>query len=87
MSDDVDGDARTHASPRHVPDAIIAAPGIPHTRTGKKLEVPVKNLLLGKDLSGVLDLGSVDVPELLDWYAAYSDGVGASHEIRGLAPK
>jgi acetoacetyl-CoA synthetase len=61
---------RTHASPRHVPDVIIAAPGIPHTRTGKKLEVPVKNVLLGKDLNGVLDPGSVDAPRLLDWYAA-----------------
>jgi acetoacetyl-CoA synthetase len=78
---------RTQASPRHVPDAIIAAPGIPHTRTGKKLEVPVKNVLLGKDLSRVLDPGSVDAPELFDWYAGYSDGVGASQEIRGFAPK
>jgi acetoacetyl-CoA synthetase len=60
---------RTHASPRHVPDAIIAAPGVPHTRTGKKLEVPVKKVLLGQDLSGALDPGSVDAPELLDWYA------------------
>jgi acetoacetyl-CoA synthetase len=60
---------RTHASPRHVPDEIIAAPGVPHTRTGKKLEVPVKKLLAGRDLSGALDPGSVDAPELLDWYA------------------
>jgi acetoacetyl-CoA synthetase len=36
---------RTHASPRHVPDAVIQAPGVPHTRTGKKLEVPVKKVL------------------------------------------
>jgi acetoacetyl-CoA synthetase len=36
---------RTHASPRHVPDEIIAVPAIPHTRTGKKLEVPVKRLI------------------------------------------
>src|SRR5699024_1913180 len=33
---------RTKASPRHVPDDVIAVPAIPHTRTGKKLEVPVK---------------------------------------------
>ncbi len=60
---------RTHASPRHVPDRIIAAPGVPHTRTGKKLEVPVKKVLAGQDLAGALDPGSVDAPELLDWYA------------------
>jgi acetoacetyl-CoA synthetase len=60
---------KEHASPRHVPDEIVAAPGIPHTRTGKKLEVPVKKVLSGQDLSGALDPGSVDAPELLDWYA------------------
>ncbi len=60
---------RTHASPRHVPDAVIAAPGVPHTRTGKKLEVPVKKVLAGKDLGGAFDPGSVDAPDLIDWYA------------------
>ncbi|MFT4163837.1 MAG: acetoacetate--CoA ligase [Microlunatus sp.] len=63
---------RSHASPRHVPDEVIAAPGVPHTRTGKKLEVPVKRLLAGRDLTAVLDPGSVDAPELLDWYARFA---------------
>ncbi|WP_425303558.1 acetoacetate--CoA ligase, partial [Nocardia wallacei] len=40
---------RTEVSPRHVPDEIIAAPAIPHTRTGKRLEVPIKRLLQGAD--------------------------------------
>jgi acetoacetyl-CoA synthetase len=60
---------RVHASPRHVPDEVIPAPGVPHTRTGKKLEVPVKKVLAGQDLSGALDPGSVDAPDLLEWYA------------------
>ncbi|NED59842.1 acetoacetate--CoA ligase, partial [Streptomyces sp. SID10244] len=38
---------RSTASPRHVPDDIIEVPAIPHTRTGKKLEVPVKRLIQG----------------------------------------
>jgi acetoacetyl-CoA synthetase len=61
---------KVHASPRHVPDEIFAVPGVPHTRTGKKLEVPVKKVLAGQDLSGALDPGSVDAPELLQLYAA-----------------
>ncbi|MCS7478490.1 acetoacetate--CoA ligase [Umezawaea endophytica] len=60
---------RVHASPRHVPDAVIAAPGIPHTRTGKKLEVPVKRLLQGVPLEQALDRAAVDDPALLDFYA------------------
>ncbi|MGW4394950.1 acetoacetate--CoA ligase [Amycolatopsis nivea] len=59
---------RRGASARHVPDEIIAAPGIPHTRTGKKLEVPVKRLLRGAAPDNVVDPGSVDQPDLLDWY-------------------
>lgn len=63
---------REHASPRHVPDAILLAPGIPHTRTGKKLEVPVKRLVQGHPLGSVVDARSVDDPGLLPWYAAHA---------------
>jgi acetoacetyl-CoA synthetase len=38
---------RSQVSPRHVPDAIHAVPEIPHTLNGKKLEVPVKRILMG----------------------------------------
>ncbi|UFS93874.1 acetoacetate--CoA ligase [Nocardia huaxiensis] len=61
---------RTEVSPRHVPDDIIAAPGIPHTRTGKKLEVPIKKLFQGADPARVVARTAVDVPELLDWYGS-----------------
>ncbi|WP_405486051.1 acetoacetate--CoA ligase [Nocardia sp. NBC_00511] len=61
---------RAEVSPRHVPDEIIAAPGIPHTRTGKKLEVPIKKLLQGAEVSKVVAPTAVDAPELLDWYAS-----------------
>ncbi|MFI5780480.1 acetoacetate--CoA ligase [Nocardia sp. NPDC051570] len=61
---------RTEVSPRHIPDVIILAPGIPHTRTGKKLEVPIKRLFQGADPSRVVERTAVDNPELLDWYAA-----------------
>jgi acetoacetyl-CoA synthetase len=61
---------REHASPRHLPDEIIVAPGIPHTRTGKKLEVPVKRMLQGQDPGAVVDTRVVDDPDVLAWYAA-----------------
>ena len=62
---------REGASPRHVPDEIIAAPAIPHTRTGKKLEIPVKRILQGGDPRQVMDAGAVDNPDALRWFAAY----------------
>lgn len=61
---------RTGVSPRHVPDEIIVAPGVPHTRTGKKLEVPVKKLFQGGDATKVVERSAVDDPALLDWYVA-----------------
>ncbi|MEV5652269.1 acetoacetate--CoA ligase [Nocardia sp. NPDC052254] len=60
---------RSEVSPRHVPDEIIAAPGIPHTRTGKKLEVPIKKLFQGADVDRVVERSAVDNPDLLSWYA------------------
>ncbi|CAM3468311.1 acetoacetate--CoA ligase [Mycolicibacterium frederiksbergense] len=59
---------RTEVSPRHVPDDIILAPGIPHTRTGKKLEVPIKKLFQGADAAKVVERSAVDDPDLLEWY-------------------
>jgi len=59
---------REHASPRHVPDEIVAAPGVPHTRTGKKLEVPLKRILQGADPARAVDRTAIDDPDLLDWY-------------------
>ncbi|RMI30990.1 acetoacetate--CoA ligase [Nocardia stercoris] len=61
---------RAEVSPRHVPDVVIAAPAIPHTRTGKKLEVPIKKLFQGADPAKVVERSAVDDPDLLDWYAA-----------------
>ena len=60
---------RAEVSRRHVPDEILEAPGIPHTRTGKKLEVPIKKLLQGGDPARVVESSAVDNPALLDWYA------------------
>ena len=60
---------RDEVSPRHVPDEIIVAPGVPHTRTGKKLEVPIKKLFQGADAARVVEKSAVDDPALLDWYA------------------
>lgn len=57
---------RTQASPRHVPDDVIAIPGVPHTKTGKRLEIPVKRILQGQPPAAVVDPNSVDDPALLD---------------------
>ncbi|MCA2013334.1 acetoacetate--CoA ligase [Cereibacter sphaeroides] len=59
---------RESLSPRFLPDVIVAAPEIPRTLSGKKLEVPVKKLLLGGDPATVVNRDSMANPGSFDWY-------------------
>jgi len=63
---------RTSLSPRHVPDEMVAVPGIPRTLSGKKLEVPVKRILAGARAEEVASRGSLANPEALDAFEALS---------------
>ncbi|MGX5696262.1 acetoacetate--CoA ligase [Agromyces soli] len=66
---------RANLSARYLPDELIVMRAIPHTRTGKKLEVPVKRLIQGAPLSDVVDLGAVDDPMLLEEYATVARSI------------
>jgi acetoacetyl-CoA synthetase len=57
---------RVALSPRHVPDRIVAVPGVPRTLSGKKLEVPLKRILGGTPVDVAASRGSLANPESLD---------------------
>lgn len=59
---------RRQLSPRHVPDEVIAVPEIPRTLNGKKLEVPVKRLLMGMDPNTAVSAGATVNPDALDYF-------------------
>lgn len=59
---------RTQASPRHLPDEVLHAPRLPHTLTGKRLEVPIKRILQGTAITEAVNPTSVDAPEALPWF-------------------
>ncbi len=59
---------RAALSPRHVPDAIIAVPDVPRTLSGKKLEVPVKKILMGVPVERAANPDSLRNPELLPFF-------------------
>ena len=63
---------RTRLTPRHVPDEIVEAPAVPHTLSGKRLEVPIKKLLRGTPLEKAANSASVDDPDALRWYARFA---------------
>jgi acetoacetyl-CoA synthetase len=59
---------RTQLSPRHVPDEIITVPGIPRTLSGKKLEIPVRKILLGTPVAEAADPSALANPEVLRYF-------------------
>jgi acetoacetyl-CoA synthetase len=61
---------RTALSPRHVPNEIYQVPEIPRTLSGKKLELPIKRLLLGHPADKVLNRDAMANPNSLDWFIA-----------------
>jgi len=60
---------RAELSPRHVPDEIHQVPGVPRTLSGKKLEVPVRKILLGTAPERAVDPNALANPEVLSYFA------------------
>ncbi|WP_369134805.1 acetoacetate--CoA ligase [Modestobacter sp. I12A-02662] len=77
---------RRTASPRHVPDQVIAVPGVPHTRTGKRLEVPLKRLFQGVDPAKAVNKGAVDDEALVDHYIGLAQRRMSREAGRGHVP-
>ncbi len=66
LEDRIRAALRTSLSPRHVPDRIVAVPGVPRTLSNKKLEVPIKRILTGTPPEIAASRGSLANPESLD---------------------
>ncbi len=59
-------------SPRHVPDSIIEVSEIPYTISGKKMEAPVKKILMGIPLAKAANLGAMRNPESLGFFESFA---------------
>jgi acetoacetyl-CoA synthetase len=66
------GRLRSQYTARHVPDRIIGVPAIPVTLTGKKMEVPVRKILLGMAPDQAANRNAMANPQSLDAFAAYA---------------
>lgn len=56
---------RTQYSPRHVPDTIEQVDDIPYTINGKKMEAPMKRILMGQDPAKCVNIDTMRNPESL----------------------
>ena len=70
-NDELKSVIRQKCSPRHVPDLIFKIPDIPYTISGKKVEVPVKKILMGKNPNDVVSSDSLRNPKSLDWFVKF----------------
>lgn len=73
MRDRIRGAIRASVSARFLPDEIVEVPEIPRTLSGKKLEVPVKKLLLGGDAAKAVNRDSMSNPAAFDAFMTYAD--------------
>jgi acetoacetyl-CoA synthetase len=63
---------KTECSPRHVPDKVYAVEEIPYTLTGKKLEVPVRKILMGFDLAKSVSRDAMMNPHSIDYFIRFA---------------
>jgi acetoacetyl-CoA synthetase len=63
---------RSDYSPRHVPDEIYAVDAIPYTLTGKKMEVPVRRILMGVSPDKAANRSAMANFEALDYFIDYA---------------
>ena len=63
---------RTDCSPRHLPDRIDQVEAVPYTLTGKKMEVPVRKILMGVPVERAASRDSMMNPDSLGFFVDYA---------------
>lgn len=62
---------RQNCSPRHVPNEVFQVSVLPRTLNGKKLEVPIKKILMGTPVEKAVNLGSLANPDSLTYFIEF----------------
>src|SRR5699024_12642587 len=66
---------RDNCSPRLITDDIYEIKDVPRTLNGKKLEVPIKNILIGKSLDDAVSKDALSNPESLDFFIQFAQEI------------
>lgn len=62
---------RQNCSPRHVPNETFRVDEFPKTLNGKKLEVPIKKILMGIPADQAVNTGSLANPDALQYFVEF----------------
>jgi acetoacetyl-CoA synthetase len=76
------GRLRAEYTPRHVPDEIVQVHAIPMTLTGKRMEVPVRKILLGTPPDQAANVNAMANPDSLADFTGYARTLLAAHQAR-----
>src|SRR5207248_3566833 len=74
----INASIKSALSARHVPNEVFQVAAIPRTLSGKKMELPVKKLLMGADPAKVLSRDSMATPDSVDWFIQFAAKRSAS---------
>ena len=79
LTEDIKGKIKTQLkreyTPRHVPDEIIEVKDIPYTISGKKMEAPIKKILLKMPLEKSINFDSMRNPESVDYFIVFAKSI------------
>jgi len=68
---------RINCSPRHVPNEVFQVTELPKTLNGKKLEVPIKKILMGTPIENAVNVGSLLNPDTLQYFLSFKQKIDA----------
>lgn len=68
----INAQLKTEYSPRHVPDEIIQIEDVPYTISGKKMEAPIKKILLGMPLEKSINFDALRNPESVQFFIEFA---------------
>ncbi|MDI7742978.1 acetoacetate--CoA ligase [Lysinibacillus fusiformis] len=74
LKETIKEEIKQKVSPRFVPNEIFEVKEVPKTFSGKKLEVPIRKILLGQPVEKVVNRGSVANPESINFFIELSEG-------------
>lgn len=77
----IKGEIRTALSARHVPNDVLQVAAVPRTLSGKKMELPIRKLLMGQPVEKIANAGAMANPDSLAWFVDFA-GRRASAEGR-----
>ena len=80
-------DIKSALSARHVPNEIFQVEAVPRTLSGKKMELPLKKLLMGTPADQVFKLDAMANAGCVAWFADFAAKRAAAGSVREGQPK